>query len=176
MTMTPPRPALVAALAFLAACESLGLVDCTLIGCESGLQVGFPTVPTGAYRVEVQAAGSAEVLVVGCESLGLVDCTLIGCESGLRVDFQTAPTGAYRVEVQAAGASEVLAFDCADPARCRPGAFFRDFTAPAATITVTTARGTVRRAVQLSYVTSRPNGEGCPPVCRQASVTVSLPA
>jgi hypothetical protein len=51
------RPlALVAAVAGLAGCNSLGPHTCTLIGCQNGLTVRLSTMPAAPFRVELRVA------------------------------------------------------------------------------------------------------------------------
>jgi hypothetical protein len=104
-------------------------------------------------------------------------CTLIGCVDGLTVQLPSAPSGAWRVEVTdlaAGGAPRV--FECAAGATCSPSVFFADLAPERARVRVVTTRGTVESEVRPTYAAARPNGEDCPPVCRQARVEVTLPA
>lgn len=122
------------------------------------------------------AAGAAALLLGGCEVGEPKVCTLIGCTDGLTVALATRPAGAFRIELRVPGVATPYVFDCPDPARCASGALFEELTPEAATVTVTTARGSVVREVRPTYTTSRPNGDDCPPVCRQGTVTVPIPA
>jgi hypothetical protein len=122
------------------------------------------------------ATGAAAVLLGGCEALEPKACTMIGCSDGLTVALELRPAGAFRIELRVPGAATPYVYDCPDPSRCASGALFEELTPETATVTVTTARGTVVRDVRPAYTTSRPNGGDCPPVCRQATVTVPIPA
>ena len=119
---------------------------------------------------------AAALLLGGCEVSEPRTCTLIGCTSGLTVTLATRPAGAFRIELRVPGVAAPYVFDCADPAVCANGATFEEIVPETATVTVTTARGIVVREVRPSYTTSRPNGDDCPPVCRQGTVTVPIPA
>ena len=118
----------------------------------------------------------ALVFAGACDLTGPDACTLIGCYSGLTVALQGRPTGAYRVEVQVPGSATAYVFECPDATRCAGVVLFNDFMPSAATVTVTTERGRVQQQVQPTYVTSRPNGADCEPLCRHATVQVPIPA
>lgn len=111
----------------------------------------------------------------GCDLLGPDACTLIGCSSGLTVALQGQLTGAYRVEVRAPGAATAHVFECPEATQCAGVVLFDEFMPSVATVTVTTERGTVRQQIQPTYVTSRPNGKDCKPLCRHATVQVPIP-
>ena len=119
---------------------------------------------------------AAAALLTGCNAADQVPCTLIGCvDHGLRVELASPATGPFRIEVRTPGSSTVYVYDCPDLTRCPSGPVFADFFPQSVEITVTTARGTVRRNAQPVYTTSRPNGERCEPLCRRGVVTVPLP-
>ena len=122
------------------------------------------------------AAVAGALTLGGCDVLGPGACTLVGCSDGLAVALQSTPTSAYRVEVRVPGSPSSYVFDCPDPARCGTLVRFDEFTPSSAFVTITTDRGTVRHEVRPSYVVSRPNGEDCPPLCRQATVHLPIPA
>ena len=104
-----------------------------------------------------------------------VACTLIGCDSGLIVELSARPAVPYRVEVEVPGSATRNVFDCPDPTRCSGTIVFRDFTPEVARVHVTTSAGTRAHDAQLRYEEHRPNGERCPPLCRNARVRVALP-
>ena len=103
-------------------------------------------------------------------------CTAIGCDSGLAVRVEGASTtGAYRVELLPSGETGPrYVAECPDASRCAAGVRFPGFTGDWTLVRVTTAQGTVTREVRPSYQELRPNGPDCPPICRQAVVTVSV--
>jgi hypothetical protein len=119
------------------------------------------------------AYAAAAVLLAGCTTISDA-CTLIFCESGLTVQLAQAPVGAYRIEVFTPSGGTHHVFDCADPAQCGEARFV-DYMPPSVTIRVTTSAGTREQTTQPTYNTSRPNGPGCGPECKQATVTVPLP-
>jgi hypothetical protein len=129
-----------------------------------------------SYAVRGTLLAATLTALSGCDLVGVGGCTLVGCNSGLTVALPVRPAGAFRVEVLVAGGNPAYVYDCPDPERCTSRPFFLDFTPTVAVVVVTTERGQVRQEVRPSYSTSRPNGGDCPPVCRQATVTVSLPA
>lgn len=121
------------------------------------------------------ALGVPAILLSGCNGLLPTDCTLIDCDDGLSVELAAIPTGTYQVEVLLP-TGEIHAAECPDTSRCGPGIFFfSGVTAAEVTIRVTTEAGTRSETVRPRYLESRPNGPGCPPLCRQARVTVGLP-
>jgi hypothetical protein len=65
------RPlALVAAVAGLSGCNSLGPRSCTLIGCQNGLTVQLSAMPSAPFRVELRAtsATAQPVYVYDCSN------------------------------------------------------------------------------------------------------------
>ena len=53
---------------------------------------------------------------------------------------------------------------------------FRDYAKTSASIRVTTSVGVRTTLVdQITYTVLNPNGDECPPVCKQANVTALLP-
>ncbi len=103
-------------------------------------------------------------------------CTEIGCESGVEVLVFPQPAGSFRVEVFPLGSPASYVRDCETAADCNQ-IFFADFTPDYVNVRVTTTTDTVfLEAVRLDYAEFQPNGPGCPPVCRTASVTVELPS
>jgi len=116
----------------------------------------------------------------GCDLLDYGKaCTEIGCRSGLQVNFDAPATGVLRVEVRVngPGSQPVLVYECGAAALgCANGAFFDDFDAPAALITVVSANSSQSTNVELDYIVTHPNGEDCPPDCSNATVVVAVPS
>ena len=114
--------------------------------------------------------------LAGCEAITGGGCTLIGCINGLGVKLDDPPAGAFRIEVRSpGGGAATYSVNCASAVQCGGGrAYFADYMPPQVEITVVSDAGSVKRQVEPRYVESRPNGDGCGPVCRQA--TVSAPA
>ena len=133
-------------------------------------------MPRTTLLLRAATAAAVPLLLGGCEALDPKVCTLIGCTDGLTVALATRPAGAFRIELRVPGVPAPYVYDCPDPSRCASSALFEELTPESATVTVTTARGSVVREVRPTYTTSRPNGDDCPPVCRQGTVTVPLPA
>ena len=110
------------------------------------------------------------VLLAGC---GVVPeaCTLIGCNDGLNVTVTSALQQDFSVTVKS-GAQTLHTFTC------RPGqpcvAFLDNQTPANVTVQITTNAGTISRDYTPEYRVSRPNGPGCEPECRQATVTVNV--
>ena len=105
-------------------------------------------------------------------------CTLIGCNSGLTVHLNAKPAGTYKVEVFALSPNQqpVYVYECSNAASCQQDIFFASLIADHPFVRVTTSTGTkTTEVVTVNYVTSRPNGPGCDPECRQATVNVDIP-
>ena len=99
-------------------------------------------------------------------------CTRIGCESGLGIRVEGA-TGPVRIELDTGEGAEVREAECAPDRPCV--AFFPGRTPDSATVRVVAGPRVVTRELRPEYERVRPNGPGCPPVCRQATVVVALP-
>jgi hypothetical protein len=113
------------------------------------------------------------VALSSCQGVfGPRTCTLIGCNSGLEVVLEAPPTVPFRIEVEVPGQADRKVFQCPDPSRCEDRAIFSDFTPERVRIHVVTAAGTESYEVRPSYAEHRPNGSGCPPLCRTARVVL----
>lgn len=120
-------------------------------------------------------------LAAGCDVLGVAaspNCTEIGCSDGITVHLTELPIGPYRVEILVGSGQGGLsyAYACAGGSTCLQDIFFPELVLDRILVRVTTPLGT--RDTEIAnpvYATVRPNGEDCPPLCRQASVTAQLP-
>lgn len=122
--------------------------------------------------MKMRAAAAA--LTLGCSVFSSEGaCTLIGCHDGLIVRVPGVE-GAASIELREPGRDPVT-LSC-EGAFCGHGVQFEDRTPANATVVVTAGTRVATVDVEPEYTTSRPNGEGCDPECRQAAVTVSLPA
>ena len=100
-------------------------------------------------------------------------CTLIGCDSGLRIQVESAPVGAYKVEVLNSSGAATVTFNCSGG-----GCVFiaQGYEAPSVDVRVTTTLGSrTTHLTGIVYTISNPNGDECPPVCKQGSVTAPIP-
>jgi hypothetical protein len=122
-------------------------------------------------RIRSLLFGATAALLAGCTPLGT--CTLIGCDDGLSVRFSRPPAGAFRLEATVPSDPTVQAIDCTDASTCL--LMFPDLVAEQVTLRLITAQGTVTQQVQPRYEDVYPNGRGCGPACRQATVTFQLP-
>jgi hypothetical protein len=128
--------------------------------------------------VPFQLVGIAS-LIAGCDTLGIARaCTEIGCRSGLQVNFNAPAARVVRVEIRVygPGSQPVLVYDCTTSPGCSNGAFFPDFSASAASITVVTVSGSQTTNMEIEYTVTRPNGPDCPPECSNATVVVGVPS
>ena len=113
--------------------------------------------------------------VFSCDSASTTGavCTDIGCDTGLIVELQNAPDVPYRVEAYVSGSSPRYVQTCSSETPCNALAFFRDFIPDHVFIDVISTLGTQRYEAHLTYEMVQPNGPGCDPVCRKA--TIRLP-
>ena len=114
-------------------------------------------------------------LSAGCSSNPASEervCTLIGCNSGLNIALAGAADGPFRIE--ATDGTAVHEFDCPAGARCERISF-DEFQPESVTVRVIAAGDTATTTSRPTYTTVQPNGPGCPPSCRQATVTVRKP-
>lgn len=160
----PRLPLSVASLALALALASISCSSepraCTAIGCESGLRVQLePTGgwPEGRYRFEIDADG-AHATCTGSIPLPACGTSALACD---RTDgFQIIESGCA---LAPSGQSfPVIRFD----AKLRPK-----------TVTIGVLRNDAsvgRMQFAPRFETVQPNGEGCEPVCEQASATLQL--
>jgi hypothetical protein len=123
-------------------------------------------------RIRSLLFSALAALLAGCIPTGA--CTLIGCHDGLSVQFSRPPVGSFRVEATFPNDPTVLAIDCADASSCE--LIFRDLAAEQVTLRLIMAEGTITQQFQPRYENLYPNGRRCGPSCRQATVTMQLPA
>jgi hypothetical protein len=114
----------------------------------------------------------ALAVILSCSDPGRV-CTLIGCQSGLTVALTSQPAGAYSVEVYTTGDGPRFVHQCSGTGTCQ--IFFPSFTPSHVFVDVVVGSATATHERNVTYTVSRPNGPGCDPECRQATVTVSPP-
>lgn len=118
-------------------------------------------------------AGTA--LLAGCNVLPTA-CTLIACESGLTIQVSNPrlpPT--YQVELDLPDGT-TLVRACAAATPCGGGVFFEGVTPATATVRFIVEGGvTHQQTVTPTYQNHRPNGAGCPPVCRQGTAAIQVP-
>jgi hypothetical protein len=123
-------------------------------------------------RIRSLLFSATAALLASCTPFGA--CTLIGCENGLSVQLSRPPVGAFRVEATLPNDPAVLAIDCTNATSCL--LMFPDLVAERVTLRLTTAEGTITQEFQPRYEDLYPNGRRCGPACRQATVTIQLPA
>ena len=95
-------------------------------------------------------------------------CTESGCENGLSVTVPSAVATPFRVEAFVSRGGAVYAQTCS-AAPCV--VFFTEFTPAQVSVDVIAGGDTVTRAFTPAYARFRPNGTGCDPECRIATVT-----
>ena len=125
-------------------------------------------------------AGLVILATMGCGVLSPDDktCTLIGCNSGLTVHLNTKPAGTYKVEVFPLSLNQQpsYVYECSTVSNCQQDIFFAGLIVSHPFVRVTTSTGTKTvEILSVNYVTSRPNGPGCDPECKQATVNVDIP-
>ena len=113
-------------------------------------------------------------------------CTEIGCTDGVSIELQDAAgqpleglSGTLTFDGQA------LAFDCGDDTgggndpgvTCLGGSIWLDLATPDTIDYAIDYEGATHTGqVSLDYEELQPNGPDCPPVCEQASATITLEA
>ncbi|MEO5510061.1 MAG: hypothetical protein ABIV28_05980 [Longimicrobiales bacterium] len=119
--------------------------------------------------VAATAAGSA----TGCATAsGPKTCSLVGCEAGLAIEVRGDRGGDVTVKVTAAD-GQTKSFECdADVSGC--STFIPDFMPENVTVTVTKKEGNFVKSYAVAYNNVHPNGDDCPPVCRQGHIDVLL--
>jgi hypothetical protein len=127
--------------------------------------------------------------ILACAACGETKfCTLVGCTSGMTVRIASRdgswPAGDYSIEITFDGRVQTceLPTEIGRPERCTPSLWLTlesehgcsgcEHLAIESTETPLTRDGTeiLRDASDLTYAVNTPNGPGCPPVCRRASV------
>jgi hypothetical protein len=167
-----------------------------MVECIGRLKLGL--IATIALVTIAFASGCAG----GSDSREGRACTLIGCESGLALQFSKPlrEAGSYTVSVELDGeltsCQTALPFaSCAGGRACASPQVLLEQSGcalpPSAHEIVGLRVTSVARAVRIrierdgaeiasqeftpSYVRSQPNGEGCGPICEQASATLTVP-
>ena len=108
----------------------------------------------------------------GCVVVGPSACTLIGC-TGLVVEVTGAPAQTPLTVVVTAPDGSTRSSTCTSATGPCPVSF-PDFAPASVTIRVLAGVQTTEVTRQPVYEVSRPNGQACPPECRNARVTVVL--
>ena len=109
---------------------------------------------------------------VGCDSS--TSCTAIGCEGELTVEIRNAPPGPITVQVTPPGLpGPVRTATCPDTSGCTNVVRFTPVAPGRTRFTVTTTAGTRRWDLTPSYLTVKPNGPKCGPICRYAAVSLT---
>ena len=118
-------------------------------------------------------AASVALLLSSCDGATDQACTEIGCSDGLFVTLLAAPGGEYTVTATA-GTGEVRNGRCvvSQDGSCLVG--LPGFVPAEVTLVVSGEGRQVSVTVEPNYEDFQPNGPGCPPVCRQASVEIDL--
>lgn len=151
---------LLLALCLIAACDSASGGDgksCTLIGCAGGLNIDFVRSPwpAGAYSVSVKLDGSQHALCA------------------VELPFATATSSATcnAPDVTLGTSGQML------PTAQHAITGLRIGGMPKTVHVEITRNGVLEMATDLTptYLTSRPNGPGCEPLCTQANVNLTVP-
>lgn len=128
---------------------------------------------TGIRGLAVTAAIVA-VGLTGCAAkrTGPTMCTKIGCEPGLSIDVRGPRDSDITVKISAAD-GQLRTFEC-DSEAPSCSSFFADYTPENVTVTITKKESNTVRAFQVTYQNERPNGEDCPPVCKQGHIDMTI--
>lgn len=145
------------ALFALAGCESEG-TQCTLIGCQDGLQVQLQHSsqwPTGDYTVQVTLDNQPPV----------------SCTVSLPFASVTAAATCSSADVQLQTAGQALSAD----QHALTGLWIRTTPAKVQLVLQHNTATLLDQTLQPTYQTSRPNGPDCEPECTQATASVAVP-
>lgn len=119
-------------------------------------------------------AALAAILTSGCNGIfGPRACTLIGCSNGLEVELQGVLPPSFTVAAQVGGAAP-WTMECTPAQPCGSVVMFPEFTPDHVFIAVLGEGVDVQREIRPTYRAFRPNGDDCPPVCRNGRVTIQL--
>jgi hypothetical protein len=102
-------------------------------------------------------------------------CTLVGCFSGITVTFDAAPPPGTVVELESP-LSVPWRVECGVDWDCQFDIPFYEFTPSSLTVRVVTPTGEVTESLNPEYRNRQPNGGGCGPTCRVATIQIELPA
>lgn len=111
------------------------------------------------------------VMIGACGITSPQDCTLIGCTNGLAVVVNTSLQQQMTVTVKA-GTQTLATLQCSAGTPCNT--FIENQTPSEVQVTINVSGGTVNRTYNPQYQMHRPNGENCPPECKQATITVNV--
>lgn len=110
--------------------------------------------------------------LTACSSVSERACTLIGCDDGINISISGAPDASWTLEIEEPDGT-VHRRECAEDGVCTER-FFPGVTSEAVTVRVITTEGTREWEMTPDYERLQPNGPGCPPVCHQARLELSL--
>jgi len=107
----------------------------------------------------------------GCFDCPIVrSCTDAGCANGLTVEFTGPLPEEFTLTAEASGEAPKTR-ECSATHPCGGIVFFRDYFPKRVTLTLESGNQSQTATVSPSYHTWRPNGECCPPKCRNGGVT-----
>lgn len=110
------------------------------------------------------------VLLAGCEGLPIFQaCTDAGCSDFLRVELVGELPEEFTLRVEVPGLEPRIR-ECSVSSPCESTVFFEDFTPERVKLVFLSETGSKEMTVSPSYSVVRPNGESCPPKCRQGVV------
>ena len=120
------------------------------------------------------AVFAAIVLTLACKRDTERACTLIGCLNTLTVEVQNAPPGPITVQAVPIGTPDTVhTATCPGDGGCTNAVYFVDFAPVHVHLKVITIAGTREWDVRPSFLTSQPNGPGCPEICRSGTVRLT---
>jgi hypothetical protein len=113
--------------------------------------------------------------VAGCDDPTGRVCTEIGCSDGLYVTLRYTPSVELEIVASTSAGDERTASCVVNPnGSCLVG--FYGFVPEDVTLAVFGGDQPVSVTLQPAYEDFQPNGPGCPPICRQATVEFNLEA
>lgn len=131
-------------------------------------------------------------LSVGCikiksNSPTLQECTLLGCENTLSISMSGDIPNEYTLMVTDSEGNDIIKSCISGEGRslsnssggviCESwGVSIRNYSPDDLIITIDWANGSMSESFRPTYEQFRPNGPGCPPVCRVGMVSITFPA
>ena len=118
------------------------------------------------------------VLMLAAVFLNGCGCTAAGCVNGLTVKLQSLPSAPFKIELLIGGVLQPTpeSASCTGSHQCSQEAGFSTTASDNVAVRVTSPLGV--RTTEFGHITysdQHPNGEGCGPSCRNATVTAQIP-
>jgi hypothetical protein len=112
-------------------------------------------------------------VLTACDGSTDAACTEIGCNDGLFVVLRGTPGVEFEIDASTSNGDVRNASCVVDPdGSCQIG--FYGFVPEDVTLAVSGVDQQLSVTLEPAYETFQPNGPGCPPICRQATLEINL--